>query len=133
MNGDFAKALEDRAAELTRRAEEAAQEGFREFAREVILQTPQRTGLARGNWRSGHGDPPGGTVERLGAPAALAEMEAAAEAPLAGRKLHLANNLIYIRDLEYGCSSQAPAGMVRINLERFRQAVLRAWQKGGGR
>ena len=44
----------------------------------------------------------------------------------AGQETLLANNLPYIEKLEYGSSTQAPAGMVRINFDRVAGIIKRA-------
>jgi hypothetical protein len=44
----------------------------------------------------------------------------------AGNIFYLVNNLPYIKPLEYGHSKQAPQGMVRISVVRFRQALKKA-------
>jgi len=40
-----------------------------------------------------------------------------------GKKYFLTNNLPYIHRLEYGHSTQAPAGMVRVTTTEFKQVV----------
>jgi len=93
----------------------------------VIMQTPVKEGLARGNWFFESGaestritdstDKDGGRT--------VAAMKSDASAALFPRKAYLTNNLPYAIPLEEGHSANAPAGMVRINAKRA-AALLRA-------
>lgn len=49
--------------------------------------------------------------------------------PGAGQETYLANNLPYIERLENGSSTQAPAGMVTINMDRVSKIVAAAIEK----
>lgn len=97
----------------------------------IIRSTPVDTGRARGNWQTSVGQPQGGTLERTGMDAALAEVQATVPEG-AGQLVYLSNNLPYIERLENGWSQQAPIGMVRINVDRVRQmlATLAARNRG---
>ena len=97
----------------------------------IIKSTPVDTGRARGNWQTSVGQPQGGTLERTGMEAALAEVQATVPEG-AGQLVYLSNNLPYIERLENGWSQQAPIGMVRINVDRVRQmlATLAARNRG---
>lgn len=57
---------------------------------------------------------------------AIAALIAAVGDFTAGQKAYLINNLPYAIPLEYGHSTQAPGGMVRVTLARFQQIVLEA-------
>jgi len=46
-----------------------------------------------------------------------------------GQNLYLANNLPYAGRIEFGYSTQAPAGMVRVNVAAFQQAIDKAINK----
>jgi len=84
----------------------------------VIKMTPVDTGRAKGNWQCTIGQPASGEVTRLGESGSL--MEVVDVTPRsAGGICYLTNNLPYIQKLEYGHSQQAPAGMVRVSLQRF--------------
>lgn len=97
----------------------------------IIKSTPVDTGRARGNWQTSVVQPQGGTLERTGMEAALAEVQATVPEG-AGQLVYLSNNLPYIERLENGWSQQAPIGMVRINVDRVRQmlATLAARNRG---
>lgn len=84
-------------------------------------------GSARGNWLPSVGNPrlqPIDRIEPLGTEVIEDVVNIAPEA--VGDIFYLTNNLPYIGRLEYeGWSTQAPAGMVRINVTAFRQALER--------
>lgn len=90
--------------------------------RNVITETPVDEGAARGNWQTSVGQPKTGTIDRIGADAAIAEVNAAVPDE-AGQVVYLSNDLPYIRKLEYGHSDQAPQGMVRLNAAKWPQIV----------
>lgn len=85
----------------------------------VVTGTPVDTGRARGNWLPSEGSARGETTDRVdqSGQAVIAEIK---ETVKGLGIYYLANNLPYIRRLEYGYSAQAPAGMVRLNLARLR-------------
>lgn len=79
----------------------------------VIRMTPVDTGRAKGNWQCTIGQPATGeAMTNEGAMIATVPQHA-------GAKVYLTNNLPYIQKLEYGHSTQAPAGMVRVSIDRF--------------
>lgn len=88
----------------------------------IIMRTPVDTGRARGNWQASIGSPATGLSSGMDARTVLSEAEAVAQmAP--GSVFFLTNNLPYIRRLEYGHSSQAPHGMVRVTASEFGSAI----------
>lgn len=107
----------------------------------IIKDTPAETGRARGNWQTTIGAPASGETGRLGASAALAELNSVAAQFSAGKTIFLVNNLPYIWKLEYGgygtgegstskttrdgYSVQAPYGMVRAGVARIQQIVAK--------
>lgn len=91
----------------------------------IIRDTPVDTGRARGNWQTTVGQPASGEIDRLGASAAIAEVEAKTP-PGAGQETYLANDLPYIEELEKGSSKQSPEGMVRRNIDRIERNLKRA-------
>ena len=79
----------------------------------VIRMTPVDSGRAKGNWQCTIGSP--ATGENMTDESAMI-----ATVPRhAGSVVYLTNNLPYIQKLEYGHSTQAPSGMVRISIDRF--------------
>lgn len=91
----------------------------------IIRDTPVDTGRARGNWQTTVGQPASGEIDRLGASAAIAEVEAKTP-PGAGQETYLANDLPYIEELEKGSSKQSPEGMVRRNIDRIERNLKRS-------
>jgi hypothetical protein len=78
-------------------------------------------GHFRGNWQFAIGSPPEGelaTIDPSGAETTATLGAAVADVKM-GDTGYIANNLPYANALEYGWSTQAPAGMVRITLGRF--------------
>jgi hypothetical protein len=99
---------------------------------EIIVNTPVKSGLARGNWQTTVGAPATGTLPIRSEAEALVEVAAATTyARGVDVSVHLRNNLPYIRRLEYGWSNQAPYGMVRRAVARFRRMVY--WRKRGAK
>lgn len=97
---------------------------------QVIKMTPVDTGRAKGNWQCTIGSPTSSEIERddgsrsqsLSSSKAYADV--VKTVPPAGNVVWLANNVPYIRKLEYyppgkGGSIQAPQGMVRIAIQNF--------------
>jgi hypothetical protein len=96
----------------------------------VIRSTPVDTGRARGNWQTSVGQPTPNEIDRDDKSGAQAVSEVQAKTPEgAGREVFLTNNLPYIYSLEYGSSSKAPQGMVRINFARVQKMVAVAAAK----
>ena len=91
----------------------------------IIRDTPVDTGRARGNWQTTVGAPAKGEIDRDGASPAIAEVEAKTPAG-AGQETFIANDLPYIEALEDGNSKQAPAGMVKRNMDRIERNLKKA-------
>lgn len=92
---------------------------------EVIMMSPVDTGRFRGNWQVAIGSMPTGTVElddKAGT-ATLAKAQAEAMGLQAGQVIFLINNLPYAEALEYGHSRQAPGGMIRLTVQRWKPIV----------
>jgi hypothetical protein len=82
-------------------------------------------GHFRRNWQFGNGSPPEGEVEGIdpSGGATITELTASVSDFAMGDTGYVVNNLPYANRLEYGWSTQAPAGMVRITVDRFQQIV----------
>lgn len=109
----------------------------------IVEDSPVDTGRFKGNWQATIGSPASGTLETLDKSGAATLAKANAIAQNAGGNVfYLVNNLPYARVLEYGLygtgagatvkttrdgySVQAPYGMVRINVQRFKETVAEA-------
>lgn len=106
------------------KVEDAARKIVIDAFTEVILRSPVDTGRFRGNWQVAIGAVPDGALDLAdpGGAATVSAVTAAAMGLKAGDVIYLANNLPYAMRLEYGHSSQAPGGMVRLTAARF-QAI----------
>lgn len=82
-------------------------------------------GRFKGNWQFTLEAPAIGTLDRVDpdGKAVLGELVAFANTLTAGQVAYIVNNLPYSIPLEYGHSSQAPDGMVRVTLARLQQIV----------
>ncbi|MHC8299612.1 hypothetical protein [Pseudomonas sp. ZS1P83] len=88
-------------------------------------------GRFRGNWQFSVGSPVDGVLDQID-PAGnvtLAKLRLQVEQLSIGETAYIVNNLPYAISLEYGHSTQAPGGMVRITLARFQQIVDEAIRK----
>lgn len=126
--GSFALQL----AEFAQLAKDAVDASLREIIIEVgnslIRMSPVDTGRFRGNWHLSidvvesvtfdDADPNGQE--------AMAALVSAVSDFTAGQAAYIINNLPYAIPLEYGHSTQAPKGMVRVTLARFQQIVNEA-------
>lgn len=91
----------------------------------VILMSPVDTGRFRGNWQVAIGSMPSGTLELndKDGTVAIGRVQAEALNVKAGDTIFLVNNLPYAIPLEYGYSSQAPGGFVRLTVQQFEPIV----------
>jgi len=104
----------------------------------TMKDTPAKTGRARGSWQTTIGAPASGDPIRTLSDA-QAELNSTASSFKMGRVIYLTSNLIYIGKLEFGLyigvgpkitadgfSTQAPAGMARVNAARIQSIVRKA-------
>ncbi|MEN5036889.1 hypothetical protein [Pseudomonas sp. TWI929] len=85
-------------------------------------------GRFRGNWQFSIDSPATGeldVVDRSGNET-IAQLKAQVAALTIGQTAYIVNNLPYAIPLEYGHSTQAPRGMVRVTLDRFQGIVEEA-------
>jgi len=101
--------------------------GVVEIGTAVIRKTPRKTGAAKNNWFSSIGQreiTSTRSAERDGASSQANLEGVAVNAP--GNVYYMVNNLPYVTLLEYGSSKkQAPAGMVRLAIAKYRQNLKR--------
>lgn len=119
----------DQVSAFTRKTEAKIETAIRKIAldvfAEVIMMSPVDTGRFRGNWQVAIGSTPSGTLEiddRAGT-ATLSKAQAEALQLKAGQTIFLVNNLPYAQSLEYGSSTQAPGGMIRLTVQRWQPIV----------
>ncbi|SER54947.1 hypothetical protein [Pseudomonas soli] len=83
-------------------------------------------GRFRSNWQLTAGTPASGEIDEVeSAGATITKLVAAAGDLTLGEVAYIVNNLPYAIPLEYGHSTQAPAGMVRVTIADFQNIVNR--------
>lgn len=123
----FSSDIEKIAKKLNQSIESTVRATALELFGSIIVGTPVLTGRAQGNWQTSIDEPITSIVDRTGETESIAELKDVAGGSIEGKILWLSNNLPYIRRLELdGHSSQAPAGMVRINVSRIKRIVRKA-------
>lgn len=92
---------------------------------EVIDMSPVDRGRFRGNWQVAIGSVPSGTIEAVDPQGTVVKAKVAGVTAglKAGDVIYMVNNLPYARRLEDGYSQQAPAGMVRLTVQRWQPIV----------
>ncbi|WP_434676225.1 hypothetical protein [Pseudomonas sp. D3-10] len=88
-------------------------------------------GRFRGNWQFSIDAPADGVLDTIDPSGrmSLALLRGQVTSLTAGQTAYIVNNLPYGIPLEYGHSTQAPNGMVRVTLARFQQIVDEAVRK----
>lgn len=82
----------------------------------VVSRTPVRTGSLRASWRASIGAPDYSVVNSQDTKVPLpAPIFPLTSMPLYA-KLYISNGQKYVMPIEYGWSSQAPQGMIRVTL-----------------
>jgi hypothetical protein len=87
---------------------------------EIIKKTPVDTGRARGNWYASIGTASIDTSETRSESEAINDAISTSMGA-SGKVFYFSNNLEYVRNLEYGGSTQAPRGMVRITVAQIKK------------
>ncbi len=126
----FASDVDKFVKKTEKRIEHAHRYAATKLINDVIDDTPQDSGYATANWRSGVGSAPAGPVDRTSVAEAKAEALMAIAAWPMGARLEFANYAPYIFSLEFGDSKHRPAGMVRRNIKAFDRNVKRAAKRG---
>lgn len=96
-----------------------------ELQSELVSRSPVDTGRFRSNWNCGIGAVLETTTQST-ANEAVAKTSNALKRWRAGQSIYLTNSLPYAKPLEYGHSSQAPMGMVRLTVTGYSLALQRA-------
>lgn len=111
------------AKKVEQNSEQAARIAALALLRSVVLMSPVDTGRFRGNWFAQFDAAPQTTMEvdRGGGMTIERAMTYLKGFKLGMPKIFLLNHLPYSIPLEYGHSQQAPHGMVRLTVVKFRQ------------
>lgn len=91
----------------------------------VVEKTPVKTGRARGNWHASKGSAEQEILERE-THTPLSEEMAVIQSSKGDETIYIQNNLPYINRLEYGYSTQAPQGMVRLTMQEVESFIKNA-------
>lgn len=129
MAGKFEDAVKRWAQHTGKSLENVATASFLDVAGGVIRDTPVDKGQLRANWRVGIDAPATGQLDITDPSGQATQAALANQAPyIFGRLVYFTNNLPYARRIEYeGYSSiKASQGMLRININRFTDAVEKA-------
>ncbi|UBB18366.1 HK97 gp10 family phage protein [Comamonas odontotermitis] len=119
----------DDLAKYCKAAGDKVEQVVRKSALEVLAgmmsKSPVDTGRFKSNWQCGIG---GINSDTSAAPNsdALGRTGVVLETWRPGQTIFLSNSLPYAKRLENGWSQQAPAGIVRLTVQDFAQAVKRA-------
>ncbi len=127
-SGGFALELAKFAEQATEAIDASLREVIIEVAGSLIQMSPVDSGRFRGNWQFSLVTPDNSTslnVDPTGVET-LGRIVAAAGVFTAGQTGFITNSLPYAIPLEYGHSTQAPTGMVRVTLARFQEIVNEA-------
>lgn len=100
-----------------------------EVSKKVIVDTPEDTGNAKGNWQGSIGQPITTTINSVVAVGRRENPESTLGQWKIGQVGYFSNPTTYIEPLEYGWSNQAPSGMVRINVGSAQAVLDRQVQK----
>jgi hypothetical protein len=123
----FAKQMEAFAKKTNNKIEDVVGSVCFQLSESIVLRTPVDTGRARMNWTPSINKMSTEIIEGTDKTGAKVLSTAKQETEKAsGNIFYLVNNLHYIKPLEYGHSKQAPQGMVRLSVVRFRQALKKA-------
>ncbi|MGU9821143.1 hypothetical protein [Pseudomonas sp. LF090] len=82
-------------------------------------------GRFRGNWQFSIDTPAEGVLDQIDVSGnvSIAVLKAQVQTLTAGQTAYIVNNLPYGIALEYGHSTQAPSGMIRVTLSQFQKTV----------
>lgn len=104
------------------RTDQAVRATIAGVCRNIVKRTPVDTGRARGNWFASIGAPIQSTTttaDKSGNTVINKAQSFIEDAP--GSVFYFSNNLPYIEKLEFGSSTQAPQGMVRLSVNEYQQ------------
>lgn len=132
----FSLSLAKFAAKAGKNADAVTKKVALDMHARLVSRSPVDTGRFRGNWQLTIGQAAGGAIPRIDkAPlgsdptgANKTQTAAAVTGFKAGPSIWLVNNLPYGVELEYGSSTQAPNGMVRVTQREFVSLIARAAQ-----
>ena len=121
----FAKRMSLRGEQLILGVEKLVRLGAGKAGEIVVLATPVRTGLARGNWIPSIGSPQRGRKppDKSGRSTIAKAKTVFRGYRIGGNGIFITNNVPYILDLENGNSRQAPNGMTALAIQAAKAVV----------
>lgn len=128
LSGSFTAQLQQFADETMSKADSIFRDVVMSMAGVIVRLSPVDTGNFKGAWRlsiDGYDTTVPETPDKQGGEV-LARMLAEVGNLTFGQAAYLQNNLPYAVPLEFGHSTQAPAGIVRIAQAQFQQLVQQA-------
>jgi hypothetical protein len=128
LSGSFTSQLQQFADETMEKADSIFRDVVMSMAGVIVRLSPVDTGNFKGAWRlsiDGYDTTVPETPDKQGGEV-LARMLAEVGNLTFGQAAYLQNNLPYAVPLEFGHSTQAPAGIVRIAQAQFQQLVQQA-------
>lgn len=128
LSGSFTAQLQQFADETMEKADSIFRDVVMSMAGVIVRLSPVDTGNFKGAWRlsiDGYDTTVPETPDKQGGEV-LARMLAEVGNLTFGQAAYLQNNLPYAVPLEFGHSTQAPAGIVRIAQAQFQQLVQQA-------
>lgn len=125
---DFLDTITQWIEETENRIDETLQTILLKIGDTVITLSPVDTGRFKGNWQLGIDETTSSSLLRYDPDgfATMAALASKVNSFTAGQIAYIQNHVLYGYDLEYGSSTQAPDGMVRITAQRFTQIVNEA-------
>lgn len=110
---EFSKKMKETGGRIPQNAIEMKKQVALLIDRLVVMETPVKSGRARGNWQVGLGEAPTAVLETSDQSGGetLHKNESAILGASTG-PIHLTNNVPYIEMLNAGSSAQAPAGYI---------------------
>ncbi|AZC19543.1 hypothetical protein C4K40_4162 [Pseudomonas sp. CMR5c] len=128
LSGSFSRTLEQFRDQALEDMNEVFRRVMIEIGSTVIRLSPVDTGRFKGNWQFTVDAPATASLDNYDKEGhdTVARLVADVQHLTFGQTAYLVNNLVYSIPLEYGHSSQAPTGMLRITINGFQQMVEQA-------
>lgn len=125
---DFLDVINEWIEETESKVDDVVQTIAIKVGTQVITMSPVDTGLFKGNWQMSIDETSSMSLLRYDQTGdrTIAALAAKANSFTAGQIAYIQNHVLYGYDLEYGSSTQAPDGMVRLTEAQFLRIVEEA-------
>lgn len=119
---DFSKSIEKFGNATVKQIDSEVRKVAFNLYSDIVKSSPVKTGRFRGaNMISI--DTPTNTAPIEVRKNPIGEETSKLKVPIEGRDIYIQNNIAYATELEFGKSKQAPQGIYRINLLRYKQGL----------